>query len=108
MRCQGGNSMRKNSKLFYKSNLQKVISTVGVLALIAFSSIIVFDAMKKTITVNDNGKEQRVQTHVKTVEEVLEQTGITVGQHDELSHALDAEIESGMTIDYKTAKQVTV
>lgn len=108
MRCQGGNSMRKNSKLFSKSNLQRVISTVGVLALIAFSSIIVFDAMKKTITVNDNGKEQRVQTHVKTVEEVLEQTGITVGEHDELSHALDAEIESGMTIDYKTAKQVTV
>src|SRR5690625_97150 len=108
MRYQGGNSMRKNSKLFSKSNLQRVISTVGVLALIAFSSVIVFNAMKKTITVNDNGKEQRVQTHVKTVEEVLEETGITVGKHDELSHALDAEIESGMTIDYKTAKQVTV
>src|SRR5699024_7134953 len=108
MRYQGGNSMRKNSKLFSKSNLQRVISTVGVLALIAFSSVIVFNAMKKTITVNDNGKEQRGQTHVKTVEEVLEETGSTVGKHDELSPALDAEIESGMTIDYKTSKQGTI
>src|SRR5699024_7521533 len=84
------------------------ISTMGVLALIAFSSVIVYEAMKETIVVNDNGEEQRVQTHKKTVAEVLDEVGITIGEHDELSHSLDAEIESGMTIDYKAAKQVIV
>lgn len=100
--------MRKISTLFSKSNIQMIVSTVGVLALIAFSSLIIFDALKATVTVNDNGKEQRVQTHGKTVEDVLDQVGITVGEHDDVSHALNTEVESGMTIDYKTAKQVMV
>jgi len=100
--------MRKIQKLFSTSKLQLFISTMGVLALIAFSSVIVYEAMKETIVVNDNGEEQRVQTHKKTVAEVLDEVGITIGEHDELSHSLDAEIESGMTIDYKAAKQVIV
>lgn len=100
--------MRKISKLFSASRMQILISTVGVLALLAFSSVIVFEALKSTVVINDNGEERRVQTHVDTVEELLAEEGITVGEHDELSHRLSAEIESGMTIDYKTAKEVIV
>src|SRR5699024_12152779 len=102
------NSMRKISTLFSKSNIQMIVSTVGVLSFISFSSLIIFDALHATVTVNDNRKEQRVQTHGKTVEDVLDQVGITVGKHDDVSHALNTEVESGMTIDYKTAKQVMV
>lgn len=100
--------MRKISKLFSASRMQILISTVGVLALLAFSSVIVFEALKSTVVINDNGEERRVQTHVDTVEELLAEEEITVGEHDELSHRLSAEIESGMTIVYKTAKEVIV
>lgn len=100
--------MQKMKAFFSTSKLQMVISSLGVLALIAFSSVIVFEAMKTTVVINDNGIEKKVQTYVKTVADVLDEVGITVGKHDDLSHSLDAEVESGMTIDYQTAKQVTM
>lgn len=100
--------MQKISKLISKPKLQLFISTLGVLALIAFSSLIVFEAMKKTVVINNNGEAENVQTHAETVAEVLDETGITVSEHDELSHDLNDEIENGMTIDYDTAKQVVV
>lgn len=100
--------MRNISTFFSKSKLQLLISTIGIVALLAFSSVIVFEALKTTVVVNDNGEEQTVQTHAKTVGEVLDQTDITVNAHDELSHDLNADVESGMTINYKTANEVTV
>ncbi|HLR79523.1 MAG TPA: ubiquitin-like domain-containing protein [Bacillota bacterium] len=100
--------MRLFSKQFpaLKSNL--VISTVGVLALILFSGIVLFESTKAEVVVVDNGKEQEVKTHAKTVDEVLDEVGIAVGEHDALSHRADAKVEDGMQIDYKKAKQVFV
>lgn len=100
--------MRNISKFFSTSKLQMFISTIGIIALVAFSSVIVLEALKTTVVINDNGEEQTVQTHAKTVGEVLDQNDITVNAHDELSHDLNADVEGGMTIDYKTANEVTV
>lgn len=95
-------------KLMLASKMRIVISTIGVLALVLFSGYVVFEATKAEVLIVDNGEEQVVHTHKNTVEELFAETGITIGAHDALSHDLDAPIENGMSIDYKTAKQVTV
>lgn len=100
--------MKFIQKLMLAKKMKIVLSSVGVLALVLFTSLVVFEATKKEVTVVDNGEEQVVHTHKKTVEELFSELGIAIGLHDALSHQKDASIENGMTIDYKTAKQITV
>lgn len=95
-------------KLMLASKTKIVLSSIGVLALALFTIFIVFEATKSEVTIVDNGEEQVVHTHEKTVGELFSEVGISVGAHDVLSHREDAPIENGMIIDYKTAKQVTV
>ncbi|MFD2045585.1 ubiquitin-like domain-containing protein [Ornithinibacillus salinisoli] len=100
--------MRNFSKLLPASKMKLVISSIGVLILVAFSSLILYEATKADVTLSDNGEVQTIKTHADTVKELLEEVAITVGEHDALSHSLDAEIENGMEIEYKTAKQIIV
>lgn len=105
---QGGRSMKIFHKLMLASKAKMVLSSIGVLALVLFTSLLVVEATKKEVIIVDNGEEQVVNTHKNTVAELFSEVGIAVGAHDELSHEEEAPIENGMTIDYKTAKQVTV
>ncbi len=105
---RGGRSMRIISKLMPASKMKLVISSIGVLALVVFSGLVLFDATKAEVVLNDNGEKQKVRTHAKTIDQLLEEAGITVGGHDLLSHKADASIENGMEINYKTAKQIIV
>ena len=100
--------MRIISKLMPASALKLVMSGAGILALVVFSGFILFEATKAEVVIIDNDVEQTVHTHKSTVKEVLDEVGITVGQHDALSHDLDDTIENNMEIDYKTAKEVIV
>lgn len=100
--------MRIISKLLPASRIKLVISCIGVLALLVFASIVLFEATKAEVVITDNGEKQTVKTHQETVEGLLEEVGIVVGEHDALSHRADAAIENGMKIDYKTAMQIFV
>lgn len=100
--------MRMISKLMPASTMKLVISGIGVLALVVFSGLVLFDATKAEVVITEDGKEQTVKTHKNTVEELLAEVGITVGEHDHLSHSKDASIENGMEIEYNKAKQVFV
>jgi len=95
-------------KLMLASKMKVVLSSIGVLALVLFSGYVLFEATKSEVVIVDNGEEQVVHTHKNTVGDLFAEAGITIGAHDLLSHDIDASIEDGMNIDYKTAKQVTV
>ncbi|RDW16841.1 G5 and 3D domain-containing protein [Oceanobacillus chungangensis] len=100
--------MRIISKLLPASKMKLVISVVGVLVLVLFSGLVLFEATKAEVVISNNGDKQTVDTHINTVGELLNEVGIVVSEHDELSHAKDEAIKSGMTIDYKSAKQIKV
>ncbi|PKW14206.1 resuscitation-promoting factor [Saccharopolyspora spinosa] len=55
-------------------------------------------AMDKSVTVEVDGHEHTVSTYEGTVGEVLEDEGITVGQHDALSPSPQAKVSHGDTI----------
>lgn len=90
------------------SKTKMILSTIGVLALVLFSGYVVYETAKAEVVIVNNGEEQVVHTHKNTVEELFAEAGITVGAHDAISHEIDAPVENGMKIDYKTAMQVTV
>lgn len=100
--------MRIFSKLLPASKLKLVISSIGVMALIAFSTVVLFEITKVEVVFAENGDEQTIKTHANTVEELLKEMGITVGKYDALSHSMDESIKDGMTIGYESAKKVDV
>ncbi|WP_100011825.1 ubiquitin-like domain-containing protein [Lentibacillus sediminis] len=100
--------MRIISKLMPASKQKLVVSCIGVLALMGFLSFVLFEAAKAEVVISDNGEKQTVETHTNTVEELLAEVGITVGEHDALSHNASTPVENGMEITYETAKQIYV
>lgn len=96
------------SKLLSASNWKLVVSSIGVLALVAFSSFVLADATKAEVVITANGEKQTVHTHANTVNELLSEEGITPKKHDELSHSLDTQIKDGMAITYNKANKVIV
>ncbi|MFB4168707.1 ubiquitin-like domain-containing protein [Virgibacillus sp. JSM 102003] len=100
--------MKIFSKLLPASKMKLVISVIGVLALVVFSGVTLFEATKAEVVVTENGKEQTVKTHANTVEELLAELGINFSKHDKLSHDMDAQIDDEMNITYKEANKITV
>lgn len=100
--------MKRIHRLMPASKWKLVISGFGVFALLVFSGFVLFEATKAEVVVTDNGKEQTLSTHAKTVEGLLAEIGIEVGEHDQVTPGLSAAVENGMTIDYRTAMQLTV
>ncbi|QST00120.1 DUF348 domain-containing protein [Pontibacillus sp. ALD_SL1] len=67
-----------------------------------------FESTKAEVQLSTEKETKSVRTHASTVEDLLNDQGIKVEPHDELSHNLDDTITTGMQIDYQSAKQVTV
>lgn len=100
--------MRILSKLLPASKRMLVISSIGIVALLAFASVILFHATQKEIVLSENGKDRKIDTHADTVLELLDEVGIEVGKHDALSHDVSEEIADGMKVEYKKANKVIV
>ncbi|WP_430789409.1 ubiquitin-like domain-containing protein [Virgibacillus flavescens] len=100
--------MKIISKLLPASKMKLVISSIGVLALVIFSTLVVMEATKTQVVVMNNGEKETVTTHANTVDEVLKEVGIVVGQHDAISHTGDTKIKDNMQITYKQSTQVLV
>lgn len=101
--------MKFISKRLSASLVKKwVIPSIGVLALIIFSSLILFEATKATVEITQNDEKETVKTHSNTVEELLDELELVVGEHDKLSHDVKATVEDGMQIEYKQATKLSV
>lgn len=83
-----------------------IIPTIGGILLIVFSSLVLYEALSVEVVLAKDGKVHRVKTHANTVEELLEELGIELDQHDYLSNDLKETLQQGMNIEYKQAKKI--
>jgi len=60
-------------------------------------------AMNKSVTVDVDGQQQTVHSFGGTVGEVLEDAGLSVGEHDSLSPSPQAEVGDGGVIKLEPA-----
>jgi len=62
----------------------------------------------KGVSIHDQKREYHMMTYGKSVQEVLDQAGITLGPHDEIHPDLDTLVKNEMIIDIRRAYQLTV
>jgi resuscitation-promoting factor RpfB len=98
--------MRILSKLLPASKRKLVMSSIGIVALAAFTTILIFQATEREVVFSENGEVRTIDTHADTIKELLEEAGITVEDHDFLSHDIHTKIENGMEVAYKKANKV--
>ncbi|MCR6108809.1 DUF348 domain-containing protein [Bacillus sp. A301a_S52] len=84
------------------------VSSVGVLTLMTVLVLAIYEFTKTEVTVEANGELLSVYTHASTVEEVLDEQNIEVGEHDLIKPAIDTAIDDAMIIIYKNAQEVYV
>lgn len=88
----------------------QIKATISVLTfgLLTFAfSYITYAATAKTMTLVKNGETIQINTHADTVADVLQDYGITVDKHDNVSPSLDQPILDHMTVAWDPANAVT-
>ncbi|SHN37576.1 G5 and 3D domain-containing protein [Gracilibacillus kekensis] len=84
------------------------IYALTLLAFIGFISFSFYELSKAEVTYAQDDEITTVRTHAKTVEDVLNELEISVGEHDDLSHRLDDLVTSDMEIEHTIANQIIV
>src|SRR5690625_265883 len=98
--------MQKILRPFMAARSKSVYSVLSVVMVTIFSTWAVFDGMKTEVVFAQDGEEQKVKTDTDTVGEFLDDLGVQVGKHDELSHDENATIEEGMKIEFDSSNKV--
>ncbi len=81
----------------------------AVIIMILGAAFAVYDGLSARVTIKNGGSEEiEVLTFKKNVEEVLEEQGISLGEHDRVNCGLKAELNDNMTIEIYRAMQVSV
>lgn len=83
------------------------LATGGVLATLLIGGVTAA-ATKKDIIVDVNGEQMSLVTMSGTVEGVLAQAGVELGDQDIVSPSLDSSISDEDTVTVRTAKQVAL
>lgn len=86
-----------------KKYMLSIFSLVLLIGILTFS---VFEATKATVTVYIDGEEVIVQTHSKTIEELMIEQGWEATDYDEIEPPLHSKITGNMFIEWKKAKSV--
>lgn len=100
--------MQKILKPLLSLKTKKGYSIFSILVVALFSTWVISDALKTEIVVAADGETQLVKTYHNTVGDVLDELGISIEEHDHLSHSETSQIEDGMEIFFKTANKVVL
>lgn len=86
--------------------IRTAIAAVILLAMVG--GTLAFVAARKNITLDVDGQTRTVTTFASSVEGLLAEEGIEVGDQDEVSPALDASLDSVNTVTVRYAKQIQI
>lgn len=100
-------NLKKLLKKFSNGSKAKVITSLAVITALSVTSVTIA-FMRKTLTININGKEQTLVTYRGTVKDVLNEQGIVVEEKDSIEPALNEKIKKNDTITLKKAVPVTI
>lgn len=93
----------------FQNNRMRIIIGTGIATLTVAMGILLWHAATmKQITVVTDGVEEQVETRANLVADVLEELELEIGPHDEVSMALDAELQDGDRLEIKHAIPVYI
>lgn len=91
--------------------MRKRIALVAALALALVGLVggtVAYSAMNKTVTLSVDGKVEEVKTFDSTVEEILAEEDINVGEHDQVAPSLDSNVEDGTRIAVGIGREINL
>lgn len=100
--------MNLKSKLHAVLKHKVFMPIVTVLLLLVVVGFVGLEVTKNDVVFTHNGETENVVTRAATVEALLAELEIDLGDDDYLSHELTTEISSDMNIEYKEAVEVVV
>ncbi|MBM7704925.1 ubiquitin-like domain-containing protein [Metabacillus iocasae] len=101
--------MLKNVKKLLSKSMSGKRLVIFVTSFVAFSTVIGFVAYKSTqasVSLTVDGQKVDINTHAKTVGDLLRREDIEVSKRDYLSHSLSAQVTENMNVVWKPAKSV--
>ncbi|MGP4073053.1 ubiquitin-like domain-containing protein [Piscibacillus sp. B03] len=104
MSVKWGANPRKKQFSFKKI----LLTLLTIFVFVATVSYIAFETVTAEVSVIQDGEEVSTLTTANEVSGVMDELGIEVSEHDDLSVDLDDEITDGMVIEYTQAKEVQV
>ena len=84
-----------------------IVASLGAAALLTGGGVAVASA-HKTVELDVDGVEQTVSTFAGSVEGLLEEHDVTVGEHDAVGPGPDAALDDGMLVVVRSARQIEV
>ena len=100
---------REDMKVNLSLSAKIAVWCSAVALIIMVAGIITFDALSASVTIKNGGsKETKVLTFKNTVEEALDEMGISLGKDDGLNCNLSDSLRDDMTIEVYRAMQVYV
>jgi resuscitation-promoting factor RpfB len=84
-----------------------ILALVGVLVLMTFIYLLSLTRTTE-MTLVVNGERRTVNTHAETVAGVLAQAGITVEEGDALSLEQNTQVDEGLVVELRRARNVTI
>ncbi|MGJ8729544.1 ubiquitin-like domain-containing protein [Listeria aquatica] len=101
-------TMENSSNSVRSSKWKLPLMIAGFVIVVSLVFYFVFEGTKNDIIINNAGEKIEAKTHAKTVGEALQESGIKLSVHDEVSPAKNAKVKDGMKIDYTKANQLTI
>lgn len=99
--------MKGKLKSLFKNNSSKAKIIIGLVVGLFLLTIAVVN-IRKTVTINIDGKSKTYVTYSATVEKLLEKQGVEVNSYDIVEPALDTKLEKNMSINITKAVPVKV
>lgn len=95
-------------KLFSESLTGKrlIMSIVSVILLVGVVSAAAYELTKTSVTLVINGEETNLKTHAKTVDELMLENDILVGDHDFVEPSLGSRLTNDVNVVWIPAKLV--
>ncbi|PYG00914.1 Uncharacterized conserved protein YabE, contains G5 and tandem DUF348 domains [Georgenia satyanarayanai] len=90
-----------------RRRLRAALATVGAAALVTGGGVAVASA-HKTVALDVDGVEQTVSTFAGSVEGLLDEHDVAVGEHDAVGPELDETLDDGMLVVVRSARQIRV
>lgn len=98
-----------NAWRWAKSYKKMLLSfTAGTIAVVCLFLIMLQGTAMKRVTIIADGQELEWVTSYSTIEEVLAEKGVTLGEHDEISVPLEARVHNGTTVSIDRAFPVQI
>jgi uncharacterized protein YabE (DUF348 family) len=96
--------------LFSKSVSKKkwAITFASFVVFAASFGILLLEGSKKTVAITINGQKSMVKTHANTVQDLLDDMGVSIHKQDFLSPAAGTKVEDHLKVVWKQARKVSI